>query len=270
MKRMNTSLVRQLLGAFGTLLLWAGAAALYTHMPPVAAILWLGVILSLFSFIVVRRASTASRHRVPVVIALPRTPLWVLVSTMAAAALFYTAFQTYYFRLMPPRPDATTAFDSYTHQPLGWVATLVASVLVLPAIEEVVFRGWVLRSIERRSSTAAALALSAILFSAFHLELWAAPFHIVSGLLFGVVALRTNSVGAAMLVHMVANATEKTMSAIAGASPKLWLDALGIPPAAQPILAIGAVAALAIALWRLGAGDPSRSPCDRLALGARS
>jgi membrane protease YdiL (CAAX protease family) len=270
MKRMNTFLVRQLLAAFATLLLWAGAAACYTYMPPIAGIPWLMVVLGLFWYVVIRRASASSRHRVPIVVALPRTPLWVLGSTIAAAVPFYVAFQTYYFRLMPPRPDATTAFDSYTHQPLGWVATFVASALVLPVMEETVFRGWVLRSIERRAGTAAALALSATIFSAFHLELWAAPFHMVSGLLFGLVALRTNSVGAAMLVHMVANATEKTMSAVAGPSPASWPDVLAIPSVAQPVLAIAAVAGLIAALWLLGACGSAPSPSDRVALGAWS
>ena len=269
MTRMNTSLVRQLLAAFATLLLWAEAAACYTYMPPIAGIAWLIGVLSLFWYVVIRRAGIASRHRVAVVIALPPSPRWGLVATMAAAILFYVAFQTYYFRLMPPRPDATTAFDSYTHQPLGWAATFVASVLVLPVMEEIFFRGWVLRSIERRAGTAAALALSAMIFSAFHLELWAAPFHIVSGLLFGLVALRTNSVGAAMLVHMVANGTEMTMSAVAGPSPASWPDALAIPAVAQPLLAIAAVAALIAALWRLGARNRFISPCPRLAVGVR-
>jgi membrane protease YdiL (CAAX protease family) len=267
---MIISLVRQLIAAFGKLLLWAGAAALYTYMPPIAGIPWLIVVLSVFWYVVIRRGSASSRYRVPIVTALPRTPWWVLGSTMGAAVPFYVAFQTYYFRLMPPRPVATTAFDSYTRQPLGWMATFVASVLVLPVIEETVFRGWVLRSIERRAGTAAALALSATIFSAFHLELWAAPFHMVSGLLFGLVALRTNSVGAAMLVHMVANATEKTMSALAGPSPASWPDVLAIPAAAQPLLAIGAVAALIAALWLLGVCEPPTSPRARVALGAWS
>lgn len=268
---MNTLLVRQLLTAFVTLLLWAEAAACYTYMPPIAGIAWLIGVLSLFWYVVIRRAGISSRHRVAVIIALPRSPWWVLVPTMAGAILFYVAFQTYYFRLMPTRPDATTAFDSYTHQPLGWTATFVATVLVLPVMEEICFRGWVLRSIERRAGTTAALALSTIIFSAFHLELWAAPFHIVSGLLFGLVALRTNSVGAAMLVHMVANATEKMMSAVAGPSPASWPEALGIPAVAQPPLAIAAVAALIAALWLLGACNRFTSPClPRLAVGAGS
>lgn len=267
---MNTSLVRQLLAAFATLLFWAGAAACYTYMPPIAGIPWLIVVLSLFWYVVIRRASKSSRHRVAIVTALPHTRWGVLVSTMGAAILFYVAFQSYYFRLMPPRPDAPTAFDSYARQPLGWAATFVASVLVLPVIEEIVFRGWVLRAIERRVGTAAALVLSAMIFSAFHLELWAAPFHLVSGLVFGLVALRTNSVGAAILIHVVANATGKTMSAVAGPSPAIWPETLGIPALAQPLLAIAAVAALIAALWLLGACDPSTSPRPRLALGARS
>ena len=247
------SLVRQLLAALGTLLLWGGAAAVYTYMAPIAAVLWLSLVLSLFYYVIIRRASTPSRYRVPLVIALPRAPWWVVVWTLAAVSAFYVAFQTYYFRVMPPRPDATTSFDTYAHRPVGWVATVVASVVVLPVIEELVFRGWVLRSIERRAGTAAALVLSAILFSAFHAELWAAPFHVVSGLVFGLVALRTNSVAAAVLVHVVANATEKTMSAIAGPQPAAWLNALGIATGAQPILAITVAGALAVALWLLGA-----------------
>jgi hypothetical protein len=73
-----------------------------------------------------------------------------------------------------------------------------------------------------------------------------------------------------MLVHMVANATEKTMSAVAGPSPASWPDVLGIPAVAQPLLAIAAVASLAAALWLLGAWDPSPSGHNRVAFGAWS
>lgn len=264
------SLSLQLLAAFGTLLLWAGAAAVYTYMPPIAGVLWLCVVLALFWYVVVRRAATESRYRVPVTIALPRAPLRLLLSTLAAVVAFYVVFQTYYFRVMPPRPDASTTFDAYVHRPFGWAATLLASVIVLPVVEEFVFRGSVLRSIEGRAGMASALCWSAILFSAFHLEIWAAPFHIVSGVIYGMVAARTNSIGAAMLVHIVANATEKTMSAIAGPLPQRWLDVLHIPAAAQPVLGIAAVAALSATLWLLGLRQTARLPHGgELVLGER-
>jgi len=267
------SLFSHILFALAVLFAWTGAASLLLRMPPLLGALWVCVLIALFLGYVARRAGTESRFR-PALdnVPLSRIPLPALAFAMIAVSVFYVVFQAYYFQLMPPRAATPSALELYARQPLGWIPRVLAAVILAPIVEEFAFRGWILRSFERKAETIAALVMSAILFAALHLKVWDAPFHMVSGLLFGIVVIRTRSVWAGILVHVTANGTGKALSALAGegVQPDRWLDVIGVPAAAQPVLAVCAVVALTVSLSRLRAraSSPS-SPASELALAHR-
>jgi sodium transport system permease protein len=108
-------------------------------------------------------------------------------------------------------------------QPPLWQA--LGMYAVLPAVcEEIVFRGVLARSLGRRTSLIAAAAISAVVFSAYHLSLVQALPTLMLGLLLAVIAIRADSVAPAMVAHALNNALVIAVSR--GALPELagWLD----------------------------------------------
>lgn len=90
----------------------------------------------------------------------------------------------------------------------GSVLLLFLTVAVgAPLAEEVLFRGLLLRSIEKRWSLGIAVVASSVVFGAGHLE----PLQFVpltcAGLIFGLLAARTGRLGPAIVAHMAFNAT---------------------------------------------------------------
>ncbi len=90
----------------------------------------------------------------------------------------------------------------------GGIVLLFLVVAVLtPICEELFFRGFLLRGLERRVGTARAIALSSVLFGAAHLEFIQFPALALFGLLAAVLTVRTDRLGAAVAAHMAFNAT---------------------------------------------------------------
>ena len=86
--------------------------------------------------------------------------------------------------------------------PVG-VALLVAIVVVgAPIIEELFFRGLLLRSVEKRFGTGWALAATSLLFGAIHLQLLQFPALATAGLVFGILTVRSGRLGPAIWAHV--------------------------------------------------------------------
>lgn len=86
------------------------------------------------------------------------------------------------------------------------IAGAVIAIAIVPAIaEEIIFRGVLARSIARRSATAA-IAVSAVVFSLYHIH----PVQIVAtfplGLALAVIAVRSDSILPGMFTHFLNNA----------------------------------------------------------------
>ena len=88
------------------------------------------------------------------------------------------------------------------------VALLVVLVVVgAPIIEELFFRGLLLRSIQARWSDSLALVASSILFGLAHFELLQLPALVMFGLVAGYCAQRTGRLGMSIWAHAGFNAT---------------------------------------------------------------
>ncbi len=88
------------------------------------------------------------------------------------------------------------------------VALLVVLVVVgAPIIEELFFRGLLLRSIQARWSDSLALVASSILFGLAHFELLQLPALVMFGLVAGYLAQRTGRLGMSIWAHVGFNAT---------------------------------------------------------------
>lgn len=89
--------------------------------------------------------------------------------------------------------------------PKTWPA-VVSLLLLAPLAEELLFRGWLLRLLQRRSGPAMALALSSVAFGAIHPWPESAVANTVFGLFLGWLALRTGSVWPCIAAHAASNA----------------------------------------------------------------
>lgn len=112
--------------------------------------------------------------------------------------------------VMPPPPEYLDAFRAI-HQalvPKGPLDALV-SVLVIavfPGVcEELVVRGVFLPSVARRLGPTLAVAASALLFAAIHLDAYRFLFTLALGLVFGILRVRTGSLWPSVLAHTALN-----------------------------------------------------------------
>jgi membrane protease YdiL (CAAX protease family) len=89
---------------------------------------------------------------------------------------------------------------------LGFVALAVVLVVGAPIVEELFFRGLLLRSLERRWGGGWAIAGSSVLFGLAHFELLQLPALVAFGVVLGLMAHRTGRLGPSIFAHMAFNA----------------------------------------------------------------
>jgi len=91
--------------------------------------------------------------------------------------------------------------------PVGVVLLVLITVVLAPVIEELFFRGLLLRSIENKFGPRWALWGSSIVFAAVHLQPLQFPALVLIGLVLGWLALRTGRLGPSIWAHVAFNAT---------------------------------------------------------------
>ncbi len=89
----------------------------------------------------------------------------------------------------------------------GFVVLALLVALGAPVVEELFFRGLLLRAAERRLGTRWALAISSVAFAASHFQLVQFPGLALVGLVFGILVVRTGRLGPAIAAHIAFNAT---------------------------------------------------------------
>ena len=110
---------------------------------------------------------------------------------------------------MPELPNiAEDTFDMILRDRWGYVAVG----LLAPLAEELVFRGAILRSLLQWCSKPwAAIAISALLFAAAHMNPAQLPHAFIIGLLLGWLYYRTNSIIPGMVYHWINNSVAYVM-----------------------------------------------------------
>lgn len=105
-----------------------------------------------------------------------------------------------------PLPDWFTVGDLLTIDSF-WDGLLIIGngVIIAALAEEMLFRGIIQRSLEHLQDTATAIALSAILFSMFHFNIWWMLQITLLGVVLGYVAWRSGSIWPAILIHGINN-----------------------------------------------------------------
>jgi hypothetical protein len=107
----------------------------------------------------------------------------------------------------PARELTAKAGDSL----VGAVVLFIVVAICAPIVEEIFFRGLLLRSIERRAGTRWAVALSSLVFGLFHFQLIQLPALVAFGLVAALLTVRTQRLGPAIFAHIAFNAVTVTL-----------------------------------------------------------
>ena len=119
---------------------------------------------------------------------------------------------SYMEQLLGPSPTAEfleSIFPSTWQELLLWILGIGVSAGIC---EEVLFRGFVHKALERYWGLPKALLASSLIFAAFHVDPWIFPVAFLVGLLSGYMLSRTGSLYTSIAVHSTANITNLVMN----------------------------------------------------------
>jgi len=138
--------------------------------------------------------------------------LFVLAYKMLVGDFMLWLFPTDPFPSLPFGPAATT--------PAGWVGYAIAAILLAPLVEEILFRGFLLRAYAAARGPRFALYAQAALFSLFHMH----PLHMLESFGFawilGRSVLARSSLIPAIAVHALMNALVLAKILLVPANPQ--------------------------------------------------
>jgi membrane protease YdiL (CAAX protease family) len=140
----------------------------------------------------------------------PAGALWISAAIGLGAALIGHELDALVEELFPMPAELERALTEMLRARSvtdGFVLVL-AIVVLAGLLEEMLFRGMLLGSLEAHFDVTRAVLLSALLFAFFHLNPWTAVQILVFGVILGVLAWRGQSVFPAAIVHAVNNAFE--------------------------------------------------------------
>ncbi len=131
----------------------------------------------------------------------------LVIPIILVSATLYLVEIMYLFRFALFGPDAVggIVISGSTLSLTVTLLTLLSLCVATPLIEELLFRGIVLRGLLQRNPAWLAIALSSLLFGVLHIGPSSALMSIVSGLLFGWLYWRSRSLLPSILAHAAIN-----------------------------------------------------------------
>jgi uncharacterized protein len=198
-----------------------------------------------FAFLLPAMAAAAGSNLAPLpFLGLTRRPTGpqLLLGLMCGAAGFLAASGVMSFTTLVLPPEWVRAFDlSHLFQgpPRERAAMALFASLLAPLCEEAAFRGYLQGALLTRHRPHAALAGSAALFAAMHLDPVRFPAVLALGLLFGWLAWRAGSVWPAVAAHAANNGIASALATAVPAEGELTGPGLAL---ALAMLVAGAAA----------------------------
>lgn len=131
--------------------------------------------------------------------------LWAAAAVLVGTRAFAVAYGVV-MRSVGVLPDSSALLETFGAEPAGLVLAASLVVLVGPVVEEMVFRGVLLRGLEGRFGAPLAIVVQAFLFAALHRSAWLFVPMAALGAALGWLAQRSRSLVPAVLVHASYNA----------------------------------------------------------------
>lgn len=91
--------------------------------------------------------------------------------------------------------------------PIDTVLLVASAAVLAPLFEELMYRGLLLRALQRRLGTTPAITISSLVFAAVHLDLLLVPGLFVFAVLASLLTVRTGRLGPAWAMHVAFNTT---------------------------------------------------------------
>jgi membrane protease YdiL (CAAX protease family) len=205
----------------GALFFWGVVQGVFLVLPPaVGIVLNLAIAAGFVWWFVSRPAARADRRRAATFRVRPIEPAtapWLVPASLAMISIVVSGLLVLPRFLRIP-PDKTTFLDAYLRRPLGPVAVFLMVALIAPLLEEFLFRGWMQRSLERRTTARNAIVVTALAFGAIHLDLFGLPLRVAFGLASGYLAWRTRSIWPSVVLHGAYNGS---LVLLGGALPQV-------------------------------------------------
>jgi uncharacterized protein len=130
----------------------------------------------------------------------------ISVVLVGAGILFNYLYGNYVFPDVEMQEQVRKLFAAIPKTPVNWVILYLTVAVVAPLLEELLFRGLLQNSLANRMPIWAAILLSAAIFAAGHMQLYAFPGLLVLGAVFGYIYHITGSLRVTILLHMLNNA----------------------------------------------------------------
>ena len=131
------------------------------------------------------------------------TPGRFVAASIAMTPLLYAVI-TFVLSLLPEAWMESYLEASASLGQTGILMT-IATVLIAPLVEEIIFRGLILSRLHRAIPGWLAVLISALVFGLCHGQIVWICYAFVIGLLFGLMALRSNSIWPSLLAHIIFN-----------------------------------------------------------------
>jgi membrane protease YdiL (CAAX protease family) len=177
-----------------------------------------------------RGQAASERQRARLRLRLPRRwGLWLGPANLGALAFGYgisgviIAITERPFSLIAP--SGPSPLSEMTRTATGWLVVTSYTVAAAPVVEELAFRGWIMRSLETRMRAWKAILITAFAFGVAHAWYGRAVFVLVPftlGLLWGACAFRSGSTWTAAVLHGTWNLSIMIGTAIDPDEP-LWM-----------------------------------------------
>ena len=217
----------------GTLLFWASIQGVFLlpEIPPldrtlpamspvVGALFNLVVAAGFVWWFVLRPRARGERRRLATFRIRPVPPAVARWVPLAAAAMIGVVLSSLVLlpRVMQVPKNDATFLEAYLRKPFAPIALLLLVAVVAPLLEEFLFRGWIQRSLERRTLPWRAILITAVAFGVAHGDAFGLPLRVVFGVASGYAAFTTRSIWPSVVLHGAYNGSLVILS---GALPNV-------------------------------------------------
>ena len=182
-------------------------APLQPVIPPLAGLFYNLALAALFVWWFVGRGGRLARYRrdtfrlrVPPRAAMVRLP-------MIAAAVVVAVYASLVVvpRFIPIPHDRDDPLTAFLELPFGIATVVTLAAVLVPLLEEFLFRGWLQTRLERRFAPGTAIIATAVIFGLAHFQLFGLPVRVIFGLTAGYLAWSTRSIWPGVILHAIYN-----------------------------------------------------------------
>ncbi len=238
----------------GIFLLWNLGIVPVLLLPPVASAAWMAVLI--FAFYRVLIARNLGEGRAPQRTLLRLRPPgaavpWALAAALPLFVLGVSSAAVFTSIGHAPTLRGAEFLEQYAHRPWGWLPLSLLAVVFAPLLEELVFRGYVQRTLERRLGPIAGIAAAAAVFGFAHGLAIGNVSRFLMGLVLGAAVYMTGSIWTSVILHAMNNgivmilapladrASARSAELLIQGSGRLGFELLGLSASVAALLLLG-------------------------------